>query len=317
MRRREAVLDAILDVQLAAALEPVTDGGWPLVRDDPVAAWRGTAARTSTATKAVSPGPFTSGVALGGSVEPWRRWIADLAAAGCLLVEVHEPGAVGIGDDPAERARFRDLNERLARRLVGRPPLAGDHRRRGRRGRRRDDPGRPVFEPRGRPHRRPRQLATRPRRPARARDRLRGPRHDRGERRHEGAAGLGGELRGERRSRHRARGLATAGSLAALPWASVVTQAGRASRRRSASRTCRRRSGSRALDPRAVDIRTAALGRYDPAAKRPPPTLIRDRLIPCRHGATIAALVDLVPDVGAGPGWAPGGARALSTPRDT
>src|SRR6478735_5602013 len=110
----EAVLDAILDVQLAAALEPVTDGGWPLVHDDPVAAWRGTAARTSTVTKAVLTGPFTSGVAPGGSVEPWRRWIGDLAAAGCLLVEVHEPAAIGIGDDAAERARFRDLNERLA-----------------------------------------------------------------------------------------------------------------------------------------------------------------------------------------------------------
>ncbi len=58
----EAVLDAVLEAQLTAEMEPLTDGGWPLVRDDPVAAWRTTAARTSVATKAVLAGPFSAGI---------------------------------------------------------------------------------------------------------------------------------------------------------------------------------------------------------------------------------------------------------------
>ena len=179
----EAILDAILDVQLAAGLEPVTDGGWPLVPDDPVAAWRGTAARTATTTKAVLQGPFTQGIPYGGSVERWRRRIADLAAAGCLLVEVHEPGAVGIGDDPAERARFRDLHERLADGWSGVVHLSlvitGGSAESAGAG---DRPVRAVFEPRGGSHRRTGQLASRPGRPGRARDRLRGARHEGGQR---------------------------------------------------------------------------------------------------------------------------------------
>ena len=39
--------------------------------------------------------------------------IHDLAAAGCLLIEVHEPAAIGIGTDAAKRAAFRDAHLRL------------------------------------------------------------------------------------------------------------------------------------------------------------------------------------------------------------
>ena len=265
----EAVLDAILDVQLAAALEPVTDGGWPLVRDDPVAAWRRTAARTSTATKAVVQGPFSAGVGLGGSVEPWRRRIADLAAAGCLLVEVHEPEAVGIGDDPAERARFRDLNERLA------DGWSGVHLSLAITGGAADAAGTETIL--AAPYS---SLAV---------DLIDGPDnwrlvraapHERGIicgalDAAEGSddtkellvwavsyAASGG--RGIERV-----GLATSGSLAALPWASVVRKLARIA---EAVRITDLPPAERlaALDPRAIDIRSAALGRYDPSAKRPP-----------------------------------------------
>jgi hypothetical protein len=266
----EAILDAILDVQAMAGLEPLTDGGWPLVSDDPVAAWRATAARTATTTKAVLDGPFTTGVPIGGSVEPWRRRIADLAAAGCLLVEIHEPGAVGIGDDPAERARFRDLHERLAdgwSEVVHLSlAITGG-----------------SADPAG-----PETILSAPY-SSLAVDLIDGPDNWRLVRAAplergivcgaldtaEGSddakellvwavsyAASGG--RGIERV-----GVATAGSLAALPWASVVRKLERIA---EAVRITNLPSAERlaALDPRAVDIRSAALGRHDPSAPRPP-----------------------------------------------
>ena len=64
-----------------------------------------------------------------------------------------------------------------------------------------------------------------------------------------------------------ASGLATASSLAALPWASAVRKLARIA---EAVRITDLPPAERlaALDPRAVDIRSAALGRYDPAARR-------------------------------------------------
>ena len=85
---REAVLDAVVAAQVDAGLEPVTDGGWPLVPDDPVASWRATADRTDRAVKAVIVGPYTSGIPAGGSIEAVRDLIGDLGAAGCPIVEV-------------------------------------------------------------------------------------------------------------------------------------------------------------------------------------------------------------------------------------
>jgi methionine synthase II (cobalamin-independent) len=42
-----------------------------------------------------------------------NRALRDLAAAGCLLIEVHEPAATTIGPDEAERALFREAQLRL------------------------------------------------------------------------------------------------------------------------------------------------------------------------------------------------------------
>jgi hypothetical protein len=63
-------------------------------------------------------------------------------------------------------------------------------------------------------------------------------------------------------------GLATAGSLAALPWpvaAEKVRRLGGAARLATAPRDEQLAS----IDPRAIDKRSAALGRYEPRAPRP------------------------------------------------
>ncbi len=113
----------MLAAQVEAGLEPLTDGGWPIDPADPVASWVAAASRTQTLVKAVLPGPFGTGVRTGGSVEPWRTLVARLADAGCAMIEIAEPAATRIGLDAAERIRFLDLHERLLDGWVGRPGL--------------------------------------------------------------------------------------------------------------------------------------------------------------------------------------------------
>jgi hypothetical protein len=64
-------------------------------------------------------------------------------------------------------------------------------------------------------------------------------------------------------------GLATSGSLAGLPWDVAVRKLTRlgAGARLAAAPAAERRAG---LDPRAVDIRSAALGTRTPRPRRPP-----------------------------------------------
>ena len=105
----EALLDAVLELQVQHGLEPLTDAGWALDRDDPVAAWRATAARTDGLVKAVVDGPFSGGR----DVAEVRGVLLGLAEAGCRWIEVHEPGATGIGADADDRARFMDAHATL------------------------------------------------------------------------------------------------------------------------------------------------------------------------------------------------------------
>ena len=84
---------------------------------DPLEAWRATAALTDRAVKAVLLGPYSSDSS-DAAVDALNRMIRGLAAAGCPMVEVHEPAATRIGTDP-ERARFRDLHERLLDGVTG------------------------------------------------------------------------------------------------------------------------------------------------------------------------------------------------------
>jgi hypothetical protein len=101
----EAVLDAILEAQVAHGLAPLTDAGWGL-GDDPVAAWRASSSRTGELVKAVVAGPVTSGR----SATELRAVLAALGDAGCAWIEVHEPAATRIGTDPDARARFEEAH---------------------------------------------------------------------------------------------------------------------------------------------------------------------------------------------------------------
>ena len=93
----EALLEAVVRAQEEAGLEPVTDGGL-LAADDPVEAWRATAALTDRPVKQALTGPYSRDGAPA-TAERLNRVLRDLAGAGCPLVEVHEPAAARIGDD--------------------------------------------------------------------------------------------------------------------------------------------------------------------------------------------------------------------------
>lgn len=104
----EALLDACLDLQVEHGLEPLTDGGWPL-DGAPVEVWRSTAKRTDRLVKAVVDGPLTSKR----PVDDVRADLLALADAGCRWIEVHEPAATTIGAEPDAQARFADLHRTL------------------------------------------------------------------------------------------------------------------------------------------------------------------------------------------------------------
>jgi hypothetical protein len=106
----EALLDASLGLQTEHGLEPQTDGGWPGSVGDPVASWRLTATRAGALVKAVVLGPWSSGR----GVAEVRRELVGLADAGCRWIEVHEPAATKLAHlSEADRARFADDHRRL------------------------------------------------------------------------------------------------------------------------------------------------------------------------------------------------------------
>jgi hypothetical protein len=258
----EAVLDAVLAVQHDHGLEPLTDGGHPLVAADPVAAWRATSARVDRLVKAVVAGPFSCST--DGTAE--RRTLLALADAGCRWIEVHEPAATTIGADADVRARFADLHRDLTADLgdvhLSLAITGGDA----------ADAGVETL------------LAGTY--ASLALDLIRGPDNwrlavaapgDRGlvcgvvaprEGSDDGpelmlwAAGYAASTGGRGAARV---GLATAGSLAGLPWDMAVTKVrrlGEATRLATAPREVR----AAAVDPRAIDIKSAAMGR--PAPRR-------------------------------------------------
>lgn len=119
-----------LEAQAQAGLDPLTGGRPPVAVDlsrDAIAeaqatasAWRSVADRSDRSVKQALIGPFT--VARTGPDAASAEAIADrvrtvvdaLAAAGCPLVEIHEPEAVRIGDDERARRAFRAAHVHVA-----------------------------------------------------------------------------------------------------------------------------------------------------------------------------------------------------------
>ena len=129
----DALVEAAVRAQEAAGLEPITDGGF---RGGVglLDAWLATARLTPRAVKQVLTGPYTlgrSGSGLGSGSDAERAdatmaraatlnaALRELAAAGCPLIEVHEPDATTIGADPFERALFRETHLRLLDGVAG------------------------------------------------------------------------------------------------------------------------------------------------------------------------------------------------------
>ncbi len=125
----DALVEAVVWAQEAAGLEPITDGGFR-VDERPVDAWSATARLTDRAVKQAVVGPYTFGRSGEGTAgrrdtaggraaatlaraQALNTALRELAAAGCPLIEVHEPAATRIGDDPTERALFREAHVRL------------------------------------------------------------------------------------------------------------------------------------------------------------------------------------------------------------
>src|SRR5687768_5674794 len=261
----EALLDAVLELQVEHGLEPLTDGGWPLDPGDPVAAWQATSARTDRMVKAVVDGPVTRGR----SAADLRATLLQLADAGCRWIEVHEPAATGIGADPDGRARFVDAHATLT---AGFGP----------------DVHLSLAITGGDAHDAGAETILAGAYASFALDLIDGPDNWRLAAALPTERGLicgalstregsddGPELllwaaryAASTRGRGPARvGLATAGSLASLSWsvaAEEVRRVGWAARLAAAPSD----EALAAIDPRAVDKRSAALGRYEPKADR-------------------------------------------------
>ena len=119
---------AVLAAQAAAGLEPLTDGRlrasgpfWEPSRDAAIVvdAWRFAASHADGIVKQALPGPYTLGRRADhedrdASTLAWARLLREqvsaLAEAGCPLIEIDEPDAHLIGDDPRERGRFAEAH---------------------------------------------------------------------------------------------------------------------------------------------------------------------------------------------------------------
>ena len=99
----EELLNAVIHAQEAAGLEPISDAGFG-IGSTPVERWRNTSARSERMVKQAVVGPYSRGSH--GDARTVTTELRELAAAGCPYIEVHEPAAVAISTDN-ERAAFR------------------------------------------------------------------------------------------------------------------------------------------------------------------------------------------------------------------
>ena len=118
---------AVIEELTSVGLEPVSDGRGPVdagaaeTARDIARAWQRASRFTARAVKQSLIGPYTSRRS---SQSRRSRRPADpvprlgdaielLAAAGCAFVEIDEPDAVRLADDPREQRRFIDLHRAL------------------------------------------------------------------------------------------------------------------------------------------------------------------------------------------------------------
>jgi len=115
------LLAAAVRAQEAAGLEPICDAGFG-VGATAAERWAATAALTGRPVKAVLPGPYSSARTAAEArqaANALRLDLLSLAGAGCPVIEIHEPGATAIGTDEVERARFRETHRRLLDGVTG------------------------------------------------------------------------------------------------------------------------------------------------------------------------------------------------------
>jgi hypothetical protein len=119
----QELLLEVIRAQESAGLEPLIDGGFG-IGATPVERWRSAAGLTGRPVKAVLTGPFTAAIAVSPEAVPaaaarGNKELRALAAEGCPYVEIHEPAATTIGGDETRRALFRESQLRLLDGIVG------------------------------------------------------------------------------------------------------------------------------------------------------------------------------------------------------
>lgn len=274
----EAQLDAILGLQSEHGLEPLTVAGWVHPQRGALATWRAAAARTSALVKGVLTGPFSVGTDAGGvagiagrdGLVGVRAEVDALVAAGCRWIEIHEPAAVTIGTDADARSRFADMHRALT------DGLDGVHLSLAITGGSADGAGIETILA-GAYVSLAVDLIAGP-------DNWRlvtatpgdlgivcgvigpGPGGDPGPEVALWAAGYAAASAGRGMDRV---GLASAGSLAGCTWQEASDRVRRLAAAARLASLPPDEVASR-MDPRAVDIRSAGLGRYDPPSERPP-----------------------------------------------
>ena len=116
-----------VDALTGIGLELITDGGPPATPDDiptaVVARWAAAAESTGATVKAVLTGPWTAARANGSAAEAEAERLGELltalATAGCPIIEIAETDALDIATDPAAAREFAVAHRRLTDGLAG------------------------------------------------------------------------------------------------------------------------------------------------------------------------------------------------------
>jgi len=131
----EALLAAAIRAQEAAGLEPIIDAGFS-IGNSAVERWRSTSSQTDRLVKAVVLGPTSVAIASAArkgqpvtagalthdviaAAVALNAELLALVGAGCRYIEIHEPAATGMGTDATEVARFREAHALLLDGVTG------------------------------------------------------------------------------------------------------------------------------------------------------------------------------------------------------